>query len=442
MRGVRLLAALFGVLFACVVVLALRRAWIVARAPRSAGSAIPPLSHAQEATRPPEPVTRAPAATPALEGIDLTRISVDAQGVAVPINGGTARLTLNADLQVTATALVASAEAREAAVVLMDVATGRVLAYASHVDDGPARDLCVEATAPSASLFKIVTAAALIEDAHLGPTTKQCYSGGARRVFPADLVDDPARDRWCATLAVAMGRSLNTVFARLAAQYLVPKQIDEMAHRFGYGKALEFDVPVQTSTVHVPSEPLEFARTAAGFWNSTLSPLEAAEMSAIVARGGETVRPRIVDSVVGPSNTVLWTAPEEAAAHRVLERETAEALAEMMTHTVTEGTSRRAFHDAKGQPFLPGMSVAGKTGTLTEPNARRYYTWFSGFAPATPTPGVAQVAIAALVINGSVWKIKANVLARDVLRAYFASQGTERVSRPVEGPVARSARRR
>ncbi|MGA2447252.1 MAG: penicillin-binding transpeptidase domain-containing protein [Polyangiaceae bacterium] len=441
MRGVRLLAALFGALIACVAMLALRHAWTASRTSRSPESVTPPLAQTQEAPRSPEPGPHAPAVTPALESIDLTRLATDEQGVAVPVTGGMARLTLDADLQNTAASLVAAAQAREAAVVLMDVATGRILAYASHVEDGPARDLCVEATAPSASLFKIVTAAALIEDAHLGPTTRQCYSGGARRVFSADLVDDPARDRWCATLAVAMGRSLNTVFARLAAQYLVPRQVDEMAHRFGYGRPLEFDVPVQASAVHVPKEPLEFARTAAGFWNSTLSPLEAAEMSAIVARGGETIRPRIVDSIVGPSNTILWTAPEEASAHRVLERETAEAVAEMMTHTVTEGTSRRAFHDAKGQPFLPGVTVAGKTGTLADAGARRYYTWFSGFAPATPSPGTAQVAIAALVINGPVWKIKANVLARDVLRAYFASQGTERVSRPGEGPIARSARR-
>lgn len=375
MRGLRLLAALLGVLFVCMSVLAVRRVWRTARARRAAPTETPSIAHQEETPRAPEPAPHPQAPPPSLDGLDSTRIAADAEGLAVPLPGGEARLTLDPDLQNTASSLVASAQAREAAVVLMDVGTGRVLVYASHVDDGPARDLCAEATAPSASLFKIVTAAALIEDAHLGPTTRQCYSGGARRVSSVDLVDDPARDRWCATLAGAMGRSLNTVFARLAAQNLQPKQVDEMAHRFGYGKPLEFDVPVQTSTVHVPSEPLEFARTAAGFWNSTLSPLAAAEISAIVARGGEHVRPRIVDSVVGPGNTVVWSAPEEATGHRVLERETAEALAEMMTHTVTEGTSRRAFHDAKGQPFLPGVIVAGKTGTLTDANAQRYYTW-------------------------------------------------------------------
>ena len=56
----------------------------------------------------------------------------------------------------------------------------------------------------------------------------------------------------------------------------------------------------------------------------------------------------------------------------------------MMEHTVSEGTSWRAFHDPHGAAFLPGIEVAGKTGTLTDGEAHRYYTWFTGFAPAHP----------------------------------------------------------
>ncbi len=179
MRGVRLIAVVLGVLFACLTVLTVRRAWLAARASRHPAAQTPSIAHTEEAPRPVEPSVHPPATPPAsLDGLDLTRIAADAQGLAAPVPGGEARLTLDSDLQTTATSLVASAQAREAAVVLMDVGTGRILVYASHVDDGPSRDLCVEASAPSASLFKIVTAAALIEDAHLGPTTRQCYSGG------------------------------------------------------------------------------------------------------------------------------------------------------------------------------------------------------------------------------------------------------------------------
>jgi cell division protein FtsI/penicillin-binding protein 2 len=237
-----------------------------------------------------------------------------------------------------------------------------------------------------------------------------------------------------------MGRSINTVFARLAKEHLTPAQLDSMAHRFGYGDALAFDVPVQPGGLHIPVESLEFARTAAGFWNSTLSPLQAAEMSAIVAHEGEAVRPRIVDRVVADSGETIWSAPDDVLSRRVIGRDTAQQLTAMMERTVSEGTSFRAFHDPSGGAFLPGIGVAGKTGTLTEAESQRYYTWFTGFAPVHPDASARQVAIAALVVNGPAWQVKANVLAREVLRAYFAEHGVQGVTRPSTREVARYRR--
>jgi penicillin-binding protein A len=398
---------------------------------------VPSLSHAEVVPHEDEPT--GPEASP-VAGLDLLHVSAAEGTASAPAAGGTAQLTLDADLERTAIGLMNAHHLPEGAVVLMDVATGKLLVYANHVEKGPPRDLCAEATAPSASVFKIVTAAALVEDAHLGPDTKQCYSGGEQRINTVDLVDDPQRDRWCTTLAGAMGRSINTVFARLAKQHLAPAQLETMAHRFGYGQPFAFDVPVQPSALHVPSEPLEFARTAAGFWNSTLSPLEAAELSAIVAREGEAVRPSVVDKVV-VGDAVAWSAPDGPVTRRVVSKETAGQLATMMEHTVSEGTSWRAFHDGKGGAFLPGVTVAGKTGTLTDAETKRYYTWFTGYAPSHPQPGVRQVAVAVLVVNGPAWQVKANVIARDVLRAYFAGHDVTGVTRPSIKAIARHHKR-
>lgn len=373
-----------------------------------------------------------------ITGLELSRMSSVDGRLTAPAEGGTARLTLNAQLQRSAVSMMASRHLPEAAVVLMDVATGRLLVYASHVEAGPSRDLCVEALAPSASVFKIVTAAALVEDAHLGPETRQCYAGGEQRLEPVDLIDDPKRDKWCTTLAGALGRSVNAVFARLAQQYLAPADLDRMARKFGYGEPLSFDVPVQPSALNIPAESLEFARTAAGFWNTTLSPLEAAEISATIARGGERVRPSVVDNVVASSGEVVWSVPEASDSGRAIARDTADKLALMMEHTVTEGTSFRAFHDPRGLAFLPGIGVAGKTGTLTDAHARRYFTWFTGFAPARPMPDVPQVAVAVLVVNGPTWQIKANGLARDVLRSYFVSRDVPGVTPPAVSRTATS----
>ena len=94
-----------------------------------------------------------------------------------------------------------------------------------------------------------------------------------------------------------MGRSLNTVFARLAAAHLDRDKLTGMATRLGWGQELPFEVKIATSTLSFPDDELGFARTAAGFWNTTLSPFQGANLAQTFANGGEMVRMYIVQSV-------------------------------------------------------------------------------------------------------------------------------------------------
>jgi peptidoglycan glycosyltransferase len=166
-----------------------------------------------------------------------------------------------------------------------------------------------------------------------------------------------------------------------------------------------------------------------------MSPLHALWLSATVARGGEAAVPTLVRAVT-PRDGHEVVRETIRASRRAITRETADALTTMLEHTVSEGTSFHAFHDAKGTAFLPNISVAGKTGTLTDDRAHRFYTWFTGFAPSHPVPGVRQVAVAVLVVNGPSWRVKANVVARELLQAYFASQKASGVSYPKLEPIA------
>lgn len=376
----------------------------------------------------------------ALAGLDLVHLSTEGGTATAPLpDRHLARLTVNASLQRAAEQVMAMHHIPEAAVVLMDVASGKVLVYASRIEEGPHRDLCVEATAPAASVFKVVTGSSLVENAGLGPDQRECFSGGEQRITPQDLEPDPKRDRWCATLAGAMGRSINTVFARSALRHLKRGTLEGTARSLGFGAALPFDVPVQPSAIRLPDDDLGYARTAAGFWNTTLSPLHAAWLSATIARGGEPVRPVLAEEVVDDRGKVTWRAETGLAQKRALKPATAAAVTTMMESTVSDGTSYRAFHDPKGAAFLAGIPVAGKTGTLTDHTAQRFYTWFTGFAPSHPIPvpegsdgeALRQVSIGVLVVNGPTWRVKANVLAREVLRAYFASQKAANVTTPV-----------
>ena len=377
----------------------------------------------------------------ALAGLELSNLTVGDTAATAPLpEKRVAHLTIDPALQRAADVVMTMHHVPEASVVLMDVQTGKILVYANHVEKGPPRDLCVEATAPAASVFKIVTASALVEQTGATADQRECYSGGEQRIVEKDLVPDPKRDRWCTTLGGAMGRSINTVFARLALHHLKPAQLEGQARALGFGSVLPFDVPVQISAEHFPEDQLGFARTAAGFWNTTLSPLHAAWLSATMARGGEPIRPVLVSEVTDEAGKVVWTGSTGLAQKRVLKEKTADAVTSMMESTVTDGTSFRAFHDPKGAPFLPGIGVAGKTGTLTDATNQRFYTWFTGFAPSRPiviaegdtpaNPPPRQVAIGVLVVNNPTWSIKANVLGREVLRAYFAQQKVPNVTSP------------
>ncbi len=363
---------------------------------------------------------QAPPKAPSLEGLDLTRLTLKPRRVITPLPGGrTAELTLDPVVQRAAKAQMKRYRVPEAGVVVMDVRTGNLLAYASHVHKGKKFDVNVRAEPPAASVFKVVTGSALVEFGGLNHKTEQCYRGGRSGITAAELKDNPKRDKWCASLASAMGRSLNVVFGRLAQKHITPENLREMGGAFGFGAPVPFVAKNEAPKIEIPDEPVEFARTAAGFWHTSLSPLAAAVLAQTVANKGVALRPRIIRSIY-KGNDKLW---EETRKPQVLRRaikpETAEEVRRMMVQTVANGSAYKSFHDKRGRPYVGRpMQIAGKTGTLTRHKANRHYTWFIGFAPADKP----EVAIAALVVNTPLWHIKGPQLAAQVLKAYFATK--------------------
>lgn len=400
----------------------------VALRSRNAPAAVPSTSasvaEAAKAPASPEPKPIQPPAP--LAGLDLHSIAMDDNGaVASAANGRVARLTVDPRLQLFVTKMLAHHKLPQAAIVMMEPSTGKVLAYASRDQSGSTKDLNVDAFAPSASVFKIVTGSALVQIGNVSPDFKVCYSGGEQKITASDLKEDPKKDNWCATLAQAMGRSINTIFARLASKKLTGPDLHAIASQLGYGAPIPFDVPVSVSKIDLPSDTLGFARTAAGFWNTTLSPLHGAMLASTIANGGVTMRPFLVSEVLDGASSIYKAQPPSVL-KKALEPNTASLVEKMMSETVSQGTSYKAFHDAKGKAFIPGVEIAGKTGTLNNPSPVKLFTWFVGYAPVKNP----KVAIATLVVNDPVWKVKANVLARQALQAYFAQAGTPNVSMP------------
>jgi peptidoglycan glycosyltransferase len=361
---------------------------------------------------------RAKSAAALLTGFDpLKHRAHEGRLVADLPAGGTAELTLDPGLQQHVRAVFEAYAVPYGAFVALDPRTGRVLGYVSHSSANPdAGDLVRDPTPPAASVFKVVTGAALL-DAGVMPNEQVCYGGGFSQINERDLVDDTARDRSCASLAEAMGGSINTIFAKLADRKLDGARIARYAEAFGFGHALPFDAPLRKSPFEVPEERVERARTAAGFWHMHMSPLHGALIAATVANGGAMPRASMIERVLDAQGRALHNhAP--STFRSVVGRSTASALSAMMALTVSEGTAHSTFFDPKGRPYLPGISVAGKTGSLSSERPYRHYSWWVGFAPEREP----QIALAALVVNTPKWRIKSSYVAREALRHYLVER--------------------
>lgn len=368
----------------------------------------------------------APASAPALATAVRAAASARAAPAAQPVLGeprydpaagryvasfgaGRAVLTLDPRLQPRLEKALADARMPWGATVLLEPRTGKVLALAEHAERTDARGIAVRPLAPAASVFKIVTSAALLERG-VTPQSEVCYHGGKHRIQPG-LLKDSRRDGRCLTLASALGKSANVVFAKLAERDLQPAALRTEAGRFLFNGAIPFDRPVEPSPAEIPDDRFQFATTAAGFGPVRMSPLHAALIAAIVANHGLFVPPRLVEEVQGVA------APARPAPYQAVSPRVALALSEMMRTTVTEGTARRTFgRDRWRRSPLRGVEVAGKTGSLAEQQPYRDYTWFVGFAPVDDP----QVAVATVIANDRLWHVRASQVAHQALEAYFS----------------------
>jgi len=353
------------------------------------------------------------AARPAAPRLGEPTLDLDLGRYVAPLGEGRAILTLEPRLQSALARLLADYRVPWGATVLLEPRTGKVLALAQHSRREPeARDLSLRAMAPAASIFKIVTAAALLERG-VEPESAICYHGGRHRIARGSLADDPRRDRRCLTLAAALGQSANVVFAKLADRDLSAELLRTEAERLLFNVPIPFDRPVEVSRAEIPADPFDLATTAAGFGPVRLSALHAALLAAIVANGGLFVAPRLVEEVEGEG-----PAPG-AEPRRVLEERIAFWIGEMMRTTVTQGTARRAFRERSRRGPLGAVTIAGKTGSIAERSPDyRDYSWFVGFAPVENP----RIAVASVVVNDRLWRVKAPYVAKEALKAYFATE--------------------
>jgi penicillin-binding protein A len=269
------------------------------------------------------------------------------------------------------------------------------------------------------STFKIVTAAAALDTGAFKPSSTfydpgYCTEYG-KQVSNAGNPDQGGREVFGhLNLVTAFQHSVNSVFCNIGMK-LGAKTIIDYAKRFGFYKSPPIETPANerfASGMYRGTELTDDAskadpgRLAFGQWTMLATPLQMAMVSATVANGGVVPRPYLVQKIIGPDGSVIRNTKPRTLG-RAIKPETAAILNQMMQAVVQGGTGTAAQ--------IPGIPVAGKTGTAETSVDRVYNAWFTAFAPAN-NPKVAVAVVLEKQPNGFGGAVAAPI-AKQVMEA-------------------------
>lgn len=265
-------------------------------------------------------------------------------------------------------------------------------AYKSNVknDDNPMSNRSAREVYPPGSTFKLVTAAAALEN-------------GAK---PDDKVPSPRRLRLPHTtsylhndnksscggdkipLSRALTISCNTAFAKLGLK-VGSDDLNKQAEKFGFGSQPLDDVGASKSRFPSDLNHAQLAQSSIGQYEVAASPLQMAMVTSGIANKGTVMKPRLVRSVRAPDLAKI-TKNKPKKAGQAMSSDNADELSDMMVDVVKHGTGRPAK--------IPGMKVGGKTGTAQSDPKRKPYAWFTALAPAKDP----KIAVAVMIDDADI----------------------------------------
>jgi len=355
--------------------------------------------------------------------VDTPQDLLDA-AVGRPVAGDDVHLTIDSRIQLAAQRAL---RGHRGAIVVLEPATGRVLALASSptyrpsvVDshwaslskapNAPLLDRATSALYPPGSTFKVVTLTGALAASVATPET--VYPGPARLMIgggPVTNFEGGSFGR--IPLSKATAQSVNTVFAQVAVQ-LGARDLVGQAERFGFNERPPFDLPVKRSLMPDPAEMTTWETAWAGVGQPVghhkspsgpqATPMQMALVASAIANGGVVMKPFVVGSVVDPTGQIVsktnpfpWMTATDPG--------TAATVRDLMIDVVRNGSGHRAA--------IRGVTVAGKTGTAEAGKNQPTHAWFLAFAPAEKP----RIALAIVLENAGVGGRAAAPAAKPVL---------------------------
>jgi peptidoglycan glycosyltransferase len=335
---------------------------------------------------------------------------------------------------------------RRGAVVALEPATGRVLAFvsspsfdpnaiadpdraeaalaqlskdeASPLLDRPAQGLYVPGSA-----FKVVTGMAALEAGAITAATtypdqpKEEETGYLVGGFRVQDGHHPFTGSTALDFSQAIEVSCNIYFAHTAVR-LGGAALRSFADQAGFDARIPFELPTSVSQVTGGAagtgdggfqDKVEVANAGYGQAEVLVTPLQMALVTSAVANGGTMMRPRLVDSIESSDGAMTSVAGGTLA--RIASPGTIATMRDAMIQAV-QGTWGRQF---AGEAKVEGVTTAGKTGTAELGPGQKPHAWFVGFAPAERP----RIVVAVIIEHGGSAALNAAPLAGQLMTYYL-----------------------
>ncbi|MEV0625858.1 peptidoglycan D,D-transpeptidase FtsI family protein [Nonomuraea wenchangensis] len=255
----------------------------------------------------------------------------------------------------------------------------------------PLLNRAIGQTYPPGSTFKVVTMAAYLEDdSSRGPDTT--VDAPQNLPLPNTNISLPnyggaACGSGSVTLTYALERSCNTPFGKMGMELGYDK-MNEQTEKFGMGTQIGVPMSVAQSDFGKEEDKAALAMASIGQRSNRMTPLQMAMIAAGIANGGTVMKPYLVNKITDAKGDTIDEADPDELTDAVSE-ETSDKLRQMMVSVVQNGTANLAQ--------VPGVQVAGKTGTAETADGQPPHAWFISFAPADNP----KIALAVIVESGA-----------------------------------------
>lgn len=290
---------------------------------------------------------------------------------------------------------IAEIGAKSASTVVLDAINGQVLAMASLpgydpgnlavADPACRRNHAIEDILEPGSTFKPIIVAAAISAGYLRPWELVDCSGGGVQIAGV-FMRDHAR-YGLLSVRDMLAKSSNAGSIRVAYR-VPPGELDRFIQAMGFGRSTRVGLPAEAKGLYRSADhwsALSRGGLALG-QEIGVTALQLARAYATIANGGLLVQPELVLETRDAEGRSV-TPAHPTAPVRVMPREVADTLADLLEAVTTEGTGKAAR--------VAGYRIAGKTGTAQKAAgggyaAGRHAAWFAGFLPR-PTSRVVMV---------------------------------------------------